>query len=247
MATATPANCPESSYGDDLAAGSEIGFALAAIPLWPLTLKDVDEAKRKKCARDLLRSPTCCLDSSLSRRLRHLHPRESELLSSDVQTFLATVFGRIAPTSTFIERRFAQFTNWCEKKPKFATLAAKHVTSFCKGAAQSWRNKHPNHKKPNHRQRPTWAQDKAKRTTGYNMFLSEFRKNTQGRCFRGDDGRSEFVQEASAAWRRLSQGEKASYGMRARGMNSLRSRSAGSLEEEELGADDSGGLWACAV
>ena len=42
-----PANCPESSYGDDLAAGSEIGFALAAIPLWPLALKDVDEAKRK--------------------------------------------------------------------------------------------------------------------------------------------------------------------------------------------------------
>ena len=33
VATATPANCPESSYGDDLAAGSEIGFALAAIPL----------------------------------------------------------------------------------------------------------------------------------------------------------------------------------------------------------------------
>lgn len=26
-------------------------------------------------------------------------------------------------------------------------------------------------------------------------------------------------------------------------MNSLRSRSAGSLEEDELGADDSGGLW----
>jgi hypothetical protein len=26
-------------------------------------------------------------------------------------------------------------------------------------------------------------------------------------------------------------------------MNSLRNRSAGSLEEEELGADDSGGLW----
>ena len=72
--------------------------------LWPLALKDVDEAKRKECARDLLRSPTCCLDSSLSRRLRHLHPRESELLSSDVQTFLATVFARIAPTSTFIER-----------------------------------------------------------------------------------------------------------------------------------------------
>ena len=72
--------------------------------LWPLALKDVDEAKRKECARDLLRSPTCCLDSSFSRRLRHLHPRESELLSSDVQTFLATVFARIAPTSTFIER-----------------------------------------------------------------------------------------------------------------------------------------------
>ena len=33
MAAATPANCPESSYGDDLAAGSETGFALAAIPL----------------------------------------------------------------------------------------------------------------------------------------------------------------------------------------------------------------------
>ena len=86
-------------------------------------------------------------------------------------------------------------------------------------------------------------QDKAKRTSGHKKFLSEFRENTQRRCFREDDGRSEFLQEASATWRRLSQGEKASYGMRARGMNCLRSRSAGSLEEEELGADDSGGLW----
>ena len=70
-----------------------------------------------------------------------------------------------------------------------------------------------------------------------------FRKSMQGRSFRGDDGPSDFVQEASAAWQRLSQGEKASYGMRARGMNSLRQRSTGSLEEEELSADDSGGLW----
>ena len=211
--------------------------------LWPLALKDVDDAKRKECAQDLLRSPPCCLDSGFSKRLKHLHPRESELLSSDVQTFLATVFARIAPTSTFIERRFAQFTNWSEKKPKFSALAAKHVTSFCKGAAQAWRNKNPNHKKPNHRQRPAWAKDTAKRTTGYNMFLSEFRKSMQGRSFRGDDGRSDFVQEASAAWQRLSQGEKASYGMRARGMNSLRQRSTCSLEEEELSTDDSGGLW----
>ena len=34
----------------------------------------------------------------------------------------------------------------------------------------------------------------------------------------------------------------AGYGMKARGMNSLRKASASSLEEEELGADESGGL-----
>ena len=72
--------------------------------LWPPGLKDVDEAKRKECARNLLQSPTCCLDSCFSRRLRDLHPREFELLSMDVQTFLATVFARIAQTSTFTAR-----------------------------------------------------------------------------------------------------------------------------------------------
>lgn len=210
--------------------------------LWPLALSDVDEGVRRACAQDLLSRPSCCLDSGFSQRLKGLRPRESELLSVDVRRFLDTVFQRIAPTSTFIERKFAHFTHWCRAQPKFAGLAAKHITSFCKGAAQAFRDKHPQLKQARPRARPSWAHDKVKRTTGYNIFVSDYRKTVRG-GIRGDEGRQNFVQEATAAWRRLTRAEKASYSLRARGANSLRKKSSDTVEDVEAVPDECGGLW----
>ena len=213
--------------------------------LWPLAWQDSSLADRRSCAQDLLSSRPCCLDSGFSQRLKGMHRTQEELLSLELQSFLQKVFERVVPTSTFIERRFAQFSNWSAQQPKLGTLAAKHVTSFCKGAAQAWRKDHPRHEKANHLSRPEWVEQKqASRTTGYNEFLSEFRKEYAAQQVAGDEGRRNFVQEASAAWRRLSAGEKASYSFKARGLNSLRSRSS-QMSEEEAGAQgrETGGLW----
>jgi hypothetical protein len=208
--------------------------------LWPLALQDVDECTRQACAQALLTSHPCCLDHGFSKRLKDLHPCESELLSTDVRKFLAIVFERVALTSTFIERRFAQYTNWCDKQPKLSTLAAKHITSVCKGVARVWKDKQPGRSKPCHRSRPCWAQHKIPRTTGFNVFQADFRKQRE---VRGNEGREGFVQEATAAWRQLNAGEKASYSLRARGLNALRKRNADSMEEAQPEASSSGGLW----
>ncbi|CAJ1375808.1 unnamed protein product [Effrenium voratum] len=149
--------------------------------LWPLALQDVDERERQACAQALLSSKPCCLDSGFSKRLKALHPRESELLSAEVRSFLDAAFARVTVTSTFIER--------------------------------------------------------------YNVFLSDFRKNLRAQDVGGDGGRANFAQDATAAWRSLSAADKASYSLRARGINGLRKRSAESLEEAAPEADESGGLW----
>ena len=211
--------------------------------LWPLALQDVDERERQACAQALLSSKPCCLDSGFSKRLKALHPRESELLSAEVRSVLDAAFARVTVTSTFIERIFSQYTNWCQARPKFPTLAAKHVTSFCKRAFEAWTTKRPEHTKPSHKARPSWAKQKSSRTTGYNVFLSDFRKNLRAQDVGGDVGRANFVQDATAAWRSLSAADKASYSLRARGINGLRKRSAESLEEAAPEADESGGLW----
>ena len=213
--------------------------------LWPLALKDASQEDRRSCAKALLSSKPCCLDSGFSQRLKRIHRTEEELLNSQLQVFLQKVFERVVPTSTFIERRFAQFAHWSDQQPKLGTLAAKHVTSFCKGAAQAWKQNHPQHQKRKHLSRPGWVEQKqGSRTTGYNVFLSEFRKNDSAQQVAGDEGRQTFVQEATAAWRRLSPGEKAPYSFKARGLNSLRSRSS-QMSDNEAGPEgrETGGLW----
>ena len=213
--------------------------------LWPLALKDASQEDRRSCAKALLNSKPCCLDSGFSQRLKRIHRTEEELLNSQLQVFLQKVFERVVPTSTFIERRFAQFAHWSDQQPKLGTLAAKHVTSFCKGAAQAWKQNHPQHQKRNHLSRPDWVEQKqGSRTTGYNVFMSEFRKNYSAQQVAGDEGRQTFVQEATAAWRRLSPGEKAPYSFKARGLNSLRSRSS-QMSDNEAGPEgrETGGLW----
>ena len=211
--------------------------------LWPLALPDVSQEARRACAQQLLQAKPCCLDSGFSQRIKRLHPSEDELLRHDVQDFVAKVFERVVPTSTFIERRFAAFTHWCDKKPKWSTLAAKHVTNFCRGAAQAWRSKHPGHKKESHKARPAWAKAKTNRTTGYNLFVSEYRRQYTAQQVAGQEGRTNFVQSATQAWKTLSSGEKYTYSQKARALNKLRSKSSDLAEDEEPVAHETGGLW----
>lgn len=248
VASTQEANRQEGDLGNGRSASAEIDFAVAAIPLATLAAGLARHPSRgTKGMRSNLASPKGMLSGQrFSQKVKNLWRTEVELLSLEVRGFLQTIFERIVPTSTFIERRFAHFTHWSGNRgntPKFSTLAAKHVTHFCKGAAQAWKEKHPAYKKTSHKTRPSWIQ-KSSRTTGYNIFLQEYRKNFNVQDVLGAEGRKNFVETASRAWRRLSDGEKASYSLKARATNRLRSRS-GEVEEEEEHphANEVGGLW----
>ena len=210
--------------------------------LWPLALPDAGQEVRRECARSLLHSRPCCLDSGFSQRLRSLHMSEQELTSPEICHFLKAIFVRVVPTSTFIERRFAHFTHWSSSQPKFSTLAAKHITNFCRGAAQAWRDTCPNYVKERHNTRPEWVKQKSHRTTGFNLFQSDFRKTLAAQDVVGH-GKKNFVQGASEAWQQLPAGEKAAYSVRAQGVNRLRSRSNRMLDAEGQQANEYGGLW----
>ena len=112
----------------------------------------------------------------------------------------------------------------------------------CKGAAQAWRDTCPNYVKERHTSRPEWVKQKQHRTTGFNLFQSDFRKTLAAQEVVGH-GRENFVHGAAQAWRQLPAGQKAAYSVRAKGVNRLRSRSNDMLEAEGQQANASGGLW----
>lgn len=79
-----------------------------------------------------------------SSKLRTMLTNQEALLSDEVLLFLDAVFDRVVPTSTFIERTFARFNRWCDRKgpkPQLSSLAAKHtVYHFC-NLIERWRRK----------------------------------------------------------------------------------------------------------
>ena len=62
---------------------------------------------------------------------------------------------------------------------------------------------------------------KQHRTTGFNLFQSDFRKTLAAQEVVGH-GRENFVHGAAQAWRQLPAGQKAAYSVRAKGVNRLR-------------------------
>ena len=96
--------------------------------------------------------------------------------------------------------------------------------------------------KERHNTRPEWVKQKSHRTTGFNLFQSDFRKTLAAQDVVGH-GKKNFVQGASEAWQQLPAGEKAAYSVRAQGVNRLRSRSNRMLDAEGQQANEYGGLW----
>lgn len=214
--------------------------------VWPLAVPDSSPQERATCAQDLLAAPPCCLDSGFSLKLRRMNPSQEELLRPDLRVFLETVFQRVVPTSTFIERRFAHFSHWSKNRLSWSALAAKHVTNWTRTAADAWREQHPRRVRPKHNARPAWVK-RLPRTTGFNVFVGEFRRQHAG-SVQGVAGRQDFARDAARAWRRKSDEEKRAFSLRARASNARRKRELLEEEEEQAGNAESetGGPWGMA-
>ncbi|CAE7770315.1 unnamed protein product, partial [Symbiodinium necroappetens] len=72
-----------------------------------LGLLDSEDTTRRACAAHLLASKRCCLDN-FSEKLRETCPSVDQLLSEQTLAFLEAVFDRVVPTSTYVERHYAE-------------------------------------------------------------------------------------------------------------------------------------------
>ena len=209
--------------------------------LWPMCSSKASVEQRQECAQQLLDACSCCCDPGFSGRLRSLTVQE--LLEERRQQFLELVFSRLVLTSTFIERKFANFTKWTGKAHSLQLLAAKHYTRAFTEAATKWRAKSgfkPGHKKG----RPTWCGSASKppRLNGYHVFTRERRDALGGNLVGADSSRA-FLEQVTAEWGRLSAAQKRAYGAMARGENAradLLQQAAAAAEPQPL---QPGGPW----
>ena len=181
--------------------------------------------------------PECCLDG-FSAKFRKLLPNRPALQSQDTRLFLAEVFDRVLPTSTFAERIFARLNRWSDRKgprPHLTTLAAKHAVFHFRHLTELWRQEEQAAgrvpKPRSQRARPTWAHGsrKGRVLNGTHVFAEEA----------GLD-----VSRVSRLWRLLAPQERERYAQMARVRNAqakvLQAREA---ERQEMAEGRTGGFW----
>ena len=193
--------------------------------LFPLCGKSVDGSTvpreaRQQCVDELLQAPSCCCDPGFAGRLKRLSAEE--LLDDRRQAFLEVVFSRVVLTSTFIERKFANFKQWTDQSQKplsLQLLAAKHYTRSFSEAAASWRNK-SGFKPGSKKGRPSWcgSASKASRLNGFLVFEKEQRAASDAQI-QGAESRERFVKKASEEWRALPPAQKQRYSQKAQAEN----------------------------
>lgn len=215
--------------------------------LWPLADTSASPEEKEECANQLWDSPCCCLDSSFSQRLQARALEKDDLLEPDTLTFLATVFDHAVMSSTYIERKFANFSRWLDTQKSstvnLPVLAAKHVTRTLRDSVETWRRRsRPSKSMKNHNKRPAWVKgaNVVSRLNGWHCFQREIRE-TQRRQGQSLAGQEEFVQDAKTLWQQLPEIEKIRYGLRARGTNSI--KQATEQAHHMVEPSEPGGPW----
>lgn len=141
----------------------------------------MEEAMRFQAAQDFFRVRGCCLDG-FSAKLKTVVEDPRGLVAAKTLKFLASVFDRLVPTSTCIERAFARLSRWCDRKgpkPQLSTLAAKNAVYHFRHLTDHWRAKARKlgviRKGKSHRCRPDWAHGvrKGRCRNGLHMFARE--------------------------------------------------------------------------
>ncbi|CAE7226167.1 unnamed protein product [Symbiodinium sp. CCMP2592] len=246
---------------------------------YPWRLVELLEAygqdEKKKIADQFLAAKECCLDS-FSGKLQKLcqakdlltsedaenvdaepdvdEERESFLMSEKCESFLAAVFDRVVPTSTYVERMFARFNSWTETKgPKLrlSQLAAKHFTQTFTHLVDNWRKqgiKAGKFKKPiNNKSRPAWVKGKRKNSsaTGLHLFSEMFCAQESRRRLASGQVESwpQFMRRAKNVWQTLDVDDRKQWQRLARAQN-LQSKAAFIAEARaRVQAETAGGPW----
>ena len=206
--------------------------------LWGLADRRSSPETQLACAQALISAPECCLDAGLSGRLKKSFPSAEALVQEDVKHFLSVLFSRAVLASTFIERRFACFTQWAGAKANYActppVLASKHVTCVFKDHVEAWRARaeqpEPHGKRRRsgkYLSRPSWSSEHGaskpmSRKNGYHMFVAEQKERLlaeEGRVLVGEQQATEFLKNCGRSWQQLTREAKDHYAFKARGAN----------------------------
>ena len=217
---------------------------------------DSDDDVLQEAARVLNAKP-CCVDSGLTRRLRARFPTPAGLSGQAVRHFIKLLFERIVITSTFIERKFANFSTWTKAAGEgisAANLASKHITQSFREAVNSWKEsvvqRDPSRKKKrSNNRRPEWAKARKKvtgRCNGYHCFV-QARKEAQvrdGNRLRGEDAALSFLKQCKGEWDNLTLMQKEAYGQEAKAKNAMTLAAQHAvMPEDAQGENIMGGPW----
>ena len=206
---------------------------------WTLAgLQGASEAERARLAEEFWNAPPCVLDG-FSGKLRSLLPSAQGVLAEDIGELLQAVFGRVVPTSTYVERIFARLSRWCERpgrKPQLSTLAAKHAVHVFRNLTEQWRAEEVSKgnlvKSRSNRERPSWAHGprKGRALNGMHIFAQEHRP-------RPLDG-------IATQWRRLPREDQEHYARLARARNVQAKALRGAQHAVQEATQGSvGGFW----
>ena len=209
--------------------------------LWPLRCSD--RPNQQKCAQDLLSAPKCCCDPGFAGRLQDLSLEE--LLDESRREFLDLIFSRVVLTSTFIERKFANFSRWSEqtkKGPSLRLLASKHFTRCFSEASATWRRR-SGFKPGSKKGRPSWcgSMSKTPRLNGSHIFQRERRERLGAP--QGALASTAFLKAGSEEWRALPQQEKKRYGRLAQAENARADVLRQAAAAARPAANTLGGPW----
>ena len=230
---------------------------------WRLTelLEACGRDEKEKVAEQFLAAKDCCLDSFSCKLQKICKEKDKDkdaseefLLSEECESFLAAVFDRVVPTSTYVERMFARFNSWTDTKgPKLrlSQLAAKHYTQTFTHMVDNWRKrgiKAGKISKPlNNKSRPAWVRGKRKNAavTGLHLFSQMFcTHEPRQRLASGQvESWERLMQRARNVWQTLNVDERANWQRLARVQN-LQSK-AGFIAQSRARAqaETSGGPW----
>ena len=158
-----------------------------------------------------------------------------EVLEEDMAGFLEVMYTRAVPTSTFIERQFAQMAAWCRKGPTSpASLAAKHVTEGLRSIWKLGQRRRGEPKKGARASRPPWLKSRPRGAglTGLQLFQRE-------RCT------GVGLERSREAWAALPVEEKKEWAARAGHRRAVSSTTPSPLHAllEDTGAQVVDGPW----
>lgn len=209
--------------------------------LWPLADPAASPNAKGKCCADLASARNCCCDSGCSQRLKAMD--RGVLSERAFQDFIRSVFEQVVLTSTFIERKFANFTHWTTQSQGVSALCPCWPPSISQERlTMQWIHGEKRiTSKKSLKFRPAWVKKgQVSRLNGFHIFLQE-RKAQSEESIEGAADADVFLRQGSYDWSLLSAEAKKEYSDKAKAVNA--EREAFKASDAPTMASLPGGPW----